>query len=75
MPDTRTGKKIFKWNPLTKRSQERPKYRWEDNIIQDICQMRVKTGSSASWFEGHGKRSLRRPKLSTIQGGSAPEEE
>jgi hypothetical protein len=25
MPDTRTVKKIFKWNPLTKRSQ-RPKY-------------------------------------------------
>jgi hypothetical protein len=27
MPDTRTVKKIFKWNPLTKRSQGRPKYR------------------------------------------------
>jgi len=26
MPDTRTVKKIFKWNPLTKRSQGRPKY-------------------------------------------------
>ena len=24
MPDTRTVKKIFKWNPLTKRSQGRP---------------------------------------------------
>jgi len=42
MPDTRTVKKIFKWNPLTKRSQGRPKYRWEDNIKQDICQMRAK---------------------------------
>jgi len=36
MPGTITVK-IFKWNPLTKRSQERPKYRWEDNIKQDIC--------------------------------------
>jgi len=26
MPYTRTVKKVFKWNPLTKRSQERPKY-------------------------------------------------
>jgi hypothetical protein len=26
MPDTRTVKKIFKWNSLTKRSQGRPKY-------------------------------------------------
>jgi len=36
MPDTRTV------NPLTKRSQGRPKYRWEGNIKQDICQMKVK---------------------------------
>jgi len=42
MPDTRTVKKIFKWKPLTKRSQGRPKYRWEDNIKQDICQMKIK---------------------------------
>jgi hypothetical protein len=42
MPDTRTVKKIFQWNPLTKISQERPKYRWEDDIKQDICQMKVK---------------------------------
>src|SRR5215467_11055993 len=42
MPDTRTVKKIFKWNPLTKISQGRPKYRWEDNIKQDICHMKVK---------------------------------
>jgi len=44
MPDTRTVKKIFKWNPPTKRSQGRPKYRWEDKVKQDICQMRVKIG-------------------------------
>jgi hypothetical protein len=39
MPDTRTVKKIFNWKPVTKRSQERPKYRWEDIITQDICQI------------------------------------
>jgi len=42
MPDTRTVKKIFKWNPLTKRSQGRPKYRWKDNVKQGICQIKVK---------------------------------
>jgi len=42
MPDTRIVKKIFKWKPLTKRSQGRPKYRWEDNIKQDICQIKIK---------------------------------
>jgi len=42
MPDTRTVKKIFNWKPLTKRSQGRPKYRWKDNIKQDICQMKIR---------------------------------
>jgi hypothetical protein len=42
MPDTRTVKKIFKCNPLTKRLQGRPKYRWENSVKQDIYQMEVK---------------------------------
>jgi hypothetical protein len=42
MSDTRTVKKILNWKPLTKRSQGRPKYRWEDKITQDICQMKIK---------------------------------
>ena len=42
MSDTRTVKKIFNWKPLTKRSQGRPKYRWEDNIKQDTCQMNIR---------------------------------
>ena len=33
---------ISNWKPLTKRSQGRPKYRWEDNIKQDICQVKIK---------------------------------
>jgi hypothetical protein len=42
MPDARTVKKIFNWKPLTKRSKERPQYRREDNIKQDICQIKIK---------------------------------
>jgi len=42
VPDTRTVKKIFKWKLLNKRSQGRPKYRWEDNIKEDICQIKIK---------------------------------
>jgi hypothetical protein len=68
MPDTRTVKKIFKWNLLTNRSQGRPKYRWEDNIKQDICQMKLRTGSSASRIEGNGKKSMRRLKPPVIKG-------
>ena len=42
MSDTRTVKKIFNWKPLTKRSQGRLKYKWEDNIKQDVYQMKIK---------------------------------
>jgi len=42
MPEAWAAKKIFKWNPLTKRPRRRNKYRWEDNILQDIGQMKIK---------------------------------
>jgi len=42
MPEARAAKKIFKWNPLTTKPRGRPKYRWEDNIIQDLGQMKIK---------------------------------
>jgi len=54
MPDTGTVKKIFKWKPLTKRSQGRPKYRWEDNIKQDIWQMKIKNWIAC--VQDRGKR-------------------
>jgi len=44
MPETRAAKKILKWNPLTTRPRGRPKYRWEDNIIQDLGQMKIQIG-------------------------------
>jgi len=40
--DTGTVKKIINWKTLTNSSQGRPKYRWEDNVKQDICQMKIK---------------------------------
>ena len=42
MPEARATKNMFKWNPLTTRPRGRPKYRWEDNIIQDLGQMKIK---------------------------------
>ena len=42
MPEARAAKEIFKWNPLTARPRGRPKYRWEDNITQDLGQMKIK---------------------------------
>jgi hypothetical protein len=42
MPGSRIVKKIFNWTPLTTRTKGRPKQRWEDNIIQDICHVKIK---------------------------------
>jgi len=42
MPEARAAKKIFQWNPLTARLRGRLKYRWEDNIVQDFGQMKIK---------------------------------
>ena len=58
MPDNRTVKKICKWNPLTKRSQGRRKYRWEDNVKQDICQMKVKNWITCVQDQGKWKNVI-----------------
>jgi len=42
MPESRATKKIFKWNPLITRPRGRSKYRWEENFIQDLGQMKIK---------------------------------
>ena len=62
MPDTRTVKKIFNWKPLTKRSQGRPKYRWEDNITEDICQMKIKNWLACVQDRGNWKEVVEKAK-------------
>ena len=62
MPDTRTVKKIFKWKPLTKRSQGRPRYRWEDNTKQDICQMKIKNWVACIQDRGKWKDVIQKAK-------------
>jgi hypothetical protein len=54
MSDTGRVKKIFNWKPLTKRSQGRHTYRWEDNIKQDICQMKIQ--NCIACVQDRGKR-------------------
>ena len=63
MSDTRTFKKIFKWKPLTKSSQGRPKYRWEDNTKQDICQMKIKNWIACVQIRGKWKEVVEKGKI------------
>jgi hypothetical protein len=62
MPDTRTVKKIFNWKPLTKRSLGRPKYRWEDNIKQDICQLKIQNWIACIQDGGKWKEVIEKAK-------------
>jgi len=62
MLNTRTVKKIFNWKPLSKRSQGRPKYRWEDNIKQDICQMKIQNWIACVQDRGKWKEVIEKAK-------------
>jgi hypothetical protein len=62
MSDTRTVKKIFNWKPLTKRSQGRPKYRWKDNIKQDVCQLKIKNWIACVQDRGKWKEVVEKAK-------------
>jgi hypothetical protein len=62
MPDTRTVKKIFNWKPLTKRSQGRPKYRREDNIKKDICQLKMQNWIACIQDRGKWKKFIEKAK-------------
>jgi len=56
------------------RPRGRHKYRWEDIIIQDLGQMKIKNWLTYVQERAKWKMSLRRSKP-PIKGGSAPEEE
>jgi hypothetical protein len=62
MPDNRTVKKIFNWKPLIKRSQARPKYRWVDNIKQDIYQTKIKNWITCVQDRGKWKEVVEKAK-------------
>jgi hypothetical protein len=41
MPETSIVKKIYKWKPFTRRPVGRPKYRWEDDVREDLKKMEL----------------------------------
>jgi hypothetical protein len=80
MSDNRMVKKIYKWKPITTRLQGRPKSRWDNNVKEDICKMKIKNWTvfvQESWTRTmvNGEMSLRRLKLSTYEGVTPREEE
>ncbi|PSN55237.1 hypothetical protein C0J52_19879 [Blattella germanica] len=41
MPDKSLIKRIYKWQPIGARPTGRPKNRWEDNVINDLRNMKI----------------------------------
>jgi len=64
MPEARTAKEILKWNPLTTRPKGRPKYRWEDNIIQDFDLMKIKNWTTCVQDRAKWKEVIEKAKTS-----------
>jgi hypothetical protein len=62
MPDTSRVQKIFNWKPLIKRSQGRHKYRWEDNIKEDICQLKIQNWIACVQDRGKWKEVIEKAK-------------
>jgi hypothetical protein len=54
MSGNRMVKKMYKWKPITTRIQGRPKSRWDDNVKQDICKMKIKNWTIC--VQDRGKR-------------------
>jgi hypothetical protein len=41
MPDDSMLKKVYEWSPMSTRSKGRPKHRWEDDVKNDVENMRI----------------------------------
>jgi hypothetical protein len=41
MPETSVVSKIYKWKPFTSRPVGRPKFRWEDDVRNDVRWMKL----------------------------------
>jgi len=75
MPETNIVKKIHKWKPFTGRPVGRPKFRWEDDVRNDLKKMKLikwteQVQDHLKWKE---KKLLRRPRF--YQSCSAKQEE
>jgi hypothetical protein len=66
MSDGRMVKKIYKWKPVTTRLQGRPKSRWNDNVKQGICKMKIKNWTVCVQDRGKWRDVVDKAKTSSI---------
>jgi hypothetical protein len=66
MSDGRMVKKIYKWKPITTRLQGRPKSRWDHNVKQDICKMKVNNWTVCVQDSGKWRDVFEKAKTSNV---------
>jgi len=62
---TKNGKKVYKWNPMSKQPQGRPKSRCEDDIINDMKKLKIKNWISC--IQDRNKRKSYFEKAKTLK--------
>jgi hypothetical protein len=66
MSDDRMVKKMYKWKPITTRLQGRPKSRWDDNVKQGICKMKIKNWTVCVQDRGNWRDVVEKAKTLNI---------
>jgi hypothetical protein len=67
MSDDRMVKKINKWKTISTRLQGRPKSRWDDNVKQDICKMKITNWTVCVQDRGKWRDVAEKVKLSIYE--------
>jgi hypothetical protein len=60
MAENNTERRIKRWKPMSKRPIGRPKTRWEDDVLEDIRNMKIRNWKYR--IEIDGKKCLSKPK-------------
>jgi hypothetical protein len=58
MTEDNNVKKIKRWKPMFKRTIGRPKFRWEDDVLEDIRNMNVSNWKNVTQERGRWKRAV-----------------
>ena len=62
MDQARPTGKLLDWNPMGTRPVGRPKQRWQEDVMEDLKKLKVKTGRRQFRIEELGETWLRRRK-------------
>jgi len=63
MSEERMVKKVYNWKPMLTRPLGRPKYRWEDDIRNDIKKLKIKNWTSCIQDHNNWKLYVEKAKI------------